>query len=78
MEFQDTPSVCVFVEIGESTQSSSCRLSQAISTSQRREPLVMVPRTLGLARDTENHLLMTEGSRYLKNRWLALHVNGAH
>ncbi|TWT84041.1 hypothetical protein CA13_55170 [Planctomycetes bacterium CA13] len=37
------------------------------------EPLVMVPRTLGLVRDTENHLLMTEGSRYLKNRWLALH-----
>ena len=32
-----------------------------------------VPRTLGLVRDTENHLLMTEGSRYLKNRWLALH-----
>ncbi len=24
-------------------------------------------------RDTENHLLMTEGARYLKNRWLALH-----
>jgi hypothetical protein len=32
-----------------------------------------VPRTLGLVRDTENHLLMTEGSRYLKNRWLMLH-----
>jgi len=29
-----------------------------------------VPRTLGLVRETENHLLMTEGSRYLKNRWL--------
>lgn len=37
------------------------------------DPLVKVPRTLGLVRDTENHLLMTEGSRYLKNRWLALH-----
>ncbi|MCM2372121.1 hypothetical protein [Aporhodopirellula aestuarii] len=37
------------------------------------EPLVMVPRTFGLIRDTENHLLMTEGSRYLKNRWMALH-----
>jgi hypothetical protein len=39
------------------------------------DPLVKVPRTLGLVRDTENHLLMTEGSRYLKNRWLALHGN---
>ena len=37
------------------------------------DPLEKVPRTLGLVRDTENHLLMTEGSRYLKNRWLALH-----
>jgi hypothetical protein len=29
-----------------------------------------VPRTLGLVFDTENHLLMREGSRYLKNQWL--------
>ncbi len=31
------------------------------------------PHSLGLARETENHILMTEGSRYLKNRWLMLH-----
>ena len=37
------------------------------------KPRISVPRTLGLVRDTENHLLMTEGSRYLKNRWLKLH-----
>lgn len=34
-----------------------------------------VPVTLGLFPETENHILMTEGSRYLKNRWLALHGN---
>jgi hypothetical protein len=33
------------------------------------------PRTLGLVRETENHVLMTEGSRYLKNKWLAAHGN---
>lgn len=33
------------------------------------------PKTLGLAPETENHILMTEGSRYLKNRWLMLHGN---
>lgn len=33
------------------------------------------PKTLGLFPETENHILMTEGSRYLKNRWLALHGN---
>jgi hypothetical protein len=32
-----------------------------------------VPGSLGLITETENHILMTEGSRYLKNRWLALH-----
>ena len=31
------------------------------------------PKTLGLIRETENHILMTEGSRYLKNRWLMMH-----
>lgn len=34
-----------------------------------------VPYSLGLWKDTENHILMTEGSRYLKNRWLMLHGN---
>ena len=37
------------------------------------EPTIDVPNSRGFIRDTENHLLMTEGSRYLKNRWLALH-----
>lgn len=31
------------------------------------------PRTLGLVTETENHILMTEGSRYLKNRWIMVH-----
>lgn len=33
------------------------------------------PKTFGLVKETENHLLMTEGSRYLKNRWIMLHGN---
>jgi hypothetical protein len=33
------------------------------------------PRTLGLVKETENHILMTEGSRYLKNRWIMLSGN---
>jgi hypothetical protein len=35
-----------------------------------------VPRSLGMVSETENHLLMTEGSRYLKNRWLVQHERG--
>ena len=34
-----------------------------------------VPKTLGLVMETENHMLMTEGSRYLKNRWICLSGN---
>jgi hypothetical protein len=35
------------------------------------------PHTIGLVDETENHLLMTEGSRYLKNRWRQLHGDKA-
>ena len=35
------------------------------------------PRTFGLVKETENHILMTESSRYLKNRWLRAHGNTA-
>ncbi len=34
------------------------------------KPRVAVPKSLGWVRDTENHHLMTESSRYLKNQWL--------
>ena len=34
-----------------------------------------VPETGGLVKETENHVLMTQGSCYLKNRWLAKHGN---
>ncbi len=33
------------------------------------------PKTWGTFDETENHILMTEGSRYLKNRWIMLHGN---
>lgn len=37
------------------------------------KPRVKVPGSFGLVPDTENHHLMTEGSRYLKNQWLFTH-----
>ncbi len=37
------------------------------------EPDPMVPFTAGTILDTENHHLMREGSRYLKNQWLRTH-----
>lgn len=39
-----------------------------IEEGQRPRP--RVPGSFGLITDTENHHLMTEGSRYLKNQWL--------
>jgi hypothetical protein len=34
------------------------------------EPRLTAPGSFGLVPETENHILMTEGSRYLKNQWL--------
>lgn len=48
-------------------------LVHTLLTESGGEYRAKVPRSLGLVSETENHLLMTEGSRYLKNRWLALH-----
>jgi hypothetical protein len=47
-----------------------------LMTEEGGSPVEFTPRILGLPlRDTENHILMTEGSRYLKNRWLRLQGN---
>ena len=47
-----------------------------LMTEEGGTPVEFTPRILGLPlRDTENHILMTEGSRYLKNRWLQSHGN---
>jgi hypothetical protein len=37
------------------------------------EPNLKSPRTMRIMRDTENHILMTEITRYLKNQWLKNH-----
>ncbi|MFC7336904.1 hypothetical protein ACFQY0_06925 [Haloferula chungangensis] len=47
-----------------------------LMTEKGGEPVVFTPGILGLPlRDTENHVLMTEGSRYLTNQWIARHGN---
>jgi hypothetical protein len=43
---------------------------QVLLLEEGGRPRPMVPRSLGLVLDTENHHLMREGSRYLKNQWL--------
>ena len=51
---------------------------EVLMTQEGGDPIIWTPRVLGLPlRDTENHILMTEGSRYLKNRWNALHGDDA-
>ena len=37
------------------------------------KPDKKAPKTLGLIRETENHILMKETSRYLKNQWLFIY-----
>lgn len=44
-------------------------LVEALLTVEGGRPRTRVPYSLGLVRETENHVLMTESSRYLKNQW---------
>lgn len=39
------------------------------------KPKLRTPHTLKLMRDTENHILMTEISRYLRNQWIFEHTS---
>ncbi|MBM4103556.1 MAG: hypothetical protein FJ263_05815 [Planctomycetes bacterium] len=39
------------------------------------KPVLTVPLSIGTVFDTENHILMRESSRYLKNQWMAAHGN---
>lgn len=39
------------------------------------KPKIKAPRTMRIMRDTENHILMTEITRYLKNQWIYSHGN---
>lgn len=50
-------------------------LVEVLLTEQGGDFTDAVPATLGRVRETENHLLMTEGSRYLKNQFLRNHGN---
>ena len=50
-------------------------LLNVLLTEQGNKFRYTAPNTLGLIPETENHLLMTEGSKYLKNRWINLHGN---
>lgn len=55
--------------------SSKTHLLNNLLTEQGNRFRYTAPNTLGLIPETENHLLMTEGSKYLKNRWISLHGN---
>ena len=50
-------------------------LLDTLLTEEGTSKRLHTPMTLGLIRETENHILMTQGSCYLKNRWLRLHGN---
>jgi len=48
-------------------------LLNRLLTEEGGRPGTSVPGTLFVIKETENHILMREGSRYLKNRWLRKH-----
>ncbi len=49
------------------------RLVNVLMIEEGGKPKYRTPRTLKIMKDTENHILMTETTRYLKNQWLKKH-----
>lgn len=49
------------------------RLANVLMIEEGGKPKYRTPRTLKIMKDTENHILMTETTRYLKNQWLKNH-----
>lgn len=45
-------------------------LARVLLIEQGRKPHTKTPRTIRIMKDTENHILMTNISQYLKNQWL--------
>ncbi len=48
-------------------------IAEVLIIENGHKPKTRTPKTLGIIRDTENHILMKEVSRYLKNQWLYKH-----
>lgn len=50
-------------------------ISEVLLIETGSKPKTRTPRMLGLMRDTENHILMKEITRYLRNQWIFNHYN---
>lgn len=48
-------------------------LARVLLVEEGGKPHTRTPRTMGIMKDTENHILMTNISQYLKNQWLWEH-----
>ena len=50
-------------------------IAQTLLIEEGGKPHTKTPRTMRIMKDTENHILMTNISQYLKNQWLTEHGN---
>ena len=48
-------------------------LARVLLVEEGGRPHTKTPRTMGIMKDTENHILITNISQYLKNQWMAAH-----
>ena len=80
-DFESTVFTTILWLFGEDaatlTPAAREHLLQVLLTEDGNTYRATAPHTFGLFEETENHLLMTEGSRYLKNRWLQTHGNAS-
>jgi hypothetical protein len=57
----------------EINQKTQVHILNVLLTEQKAKPFPKTPNTLGLMRETENHILMKESVRYLRRVWIAKH-----
>lgn len=80
-DFSEVPLISILYLFGDKPDVLSPvaknNLLNVLLTHQGNKPHVHSPGTLGLMRETENHIFMGETSRYLKNQWLRQHGDSA-
>jgi hypothetical protein len=62
------------IRINQKTQE---HILNVLLTEHKAKPFPKTPNTMGLMRETENHILMKESVRYLRRVWIAKHFNKA-
>lgn len=76
-DFREIGIVGILCQFGDDTTvlypATADHIVNTLLIEKGSKPDIKTPKTLGLMRDTENHILMKEITRYLRNQWIFQH-----